>query len=60
MSGFHVPRWLDAVLSVADLAHKATHPSRWGENKPCACGKETRADCAKGLVLCERATQEKP
>ena len=30
-----------------DKVHKAVHPSRWGEGKPCECGKLTRGDCGK-------------
>lgn len=33
MSGFHTPRWFDALLWAADKAHKIMHPSRWGEEK---------------------------
>lgn len=46
MSGLHVPRWLAAVMAAADGLHKATHPSRWGEDKPCECGELTRRECA--------------
>ena len=47
MSGFYIPRWLDMILTAGDKAHKAVHPSRWGEGKPCECGKWTRGDCSK-------------
>ena len=47
MSGFYIPRWLDLILTAGDKAHKAVHPSRWGEDKPCECGKLTRGDCSK-------------
>ena len=47
MSGFHIPRWLEIALDAGDKLHKAVHPSRWGEGKPCECGKLTRGDCSK-------------
>ena len=47
MSGFYIPRWLDLILTAGDKVHKAVHPSRWGEGKPCECGKLTRGDCGK-------------
>jgi len=30
MSGFHIPKWLDVILTAGDKLHKAVHPSRWG------------------------------
>lgn len=33
MSGFHTPKWFDALWWIADKTHKVTHPSRWGEEK---------------------------
>lgn len=54
MSGFHIPRWLDLILTAGDKAHKAVHPSRWGEDKPCECGKWTRRECEmRGTAQCE-------
>ncbi len=46
MSGFHVPKWLDVILTAGDKLHKAVHPSRWGEDKPCKCGERTRYSCS--------------
>lgn len=55
MSGFHTPKWFDFLLSAVDVAHKAVHPSRWGEGKPCECGKRTRWECS---ILCEKDEHE--
>jgi len=46
MSGFHIPKWLDLILDAGDKVHKAVHPSRWGEDKPCECGERTRFECS--------------
>lgn len=47
MSGFHTPKWFDAIFWLIDTADKAITPSRWGENKPCECGKSTRGNCGR-------------
>ena len=47
MSGLYIPRWLELVFNAGDKLHKVVHPSRWGENKPCECGRLTRGDCSK-------------
>ena len=39
----------------AAMAHKAVHPSRWGEGKRCECGQRTRLECS---TVCEKDIED--